>query len=146
MNSKQFLVALVWLSVVAFLGGMAANEIFHSQPVEAVEKIEKNLLGGTNCAQFLGLVKGGKFHILHPASQLPLTGSARLTQIQMQEARPPDSAEIDLTPYEGKAIMVTGHDGGGWIYRAAVVDSGGPIVTALVEKVFTPCQPGPKDK
>ena len=34
--------------------------------------------------------------------------------------------------YEGRAIMVQGHDGGGWVYSAQVVDHAGPILTAVV--------------
>lgn len=31
--------------------------------------------------------------------------------------------------------MVRGHDGGGWIYSAEVIDQVGPILTAVVQKV-----------
>lgn len=51
--------------------------------------------------------------------------------------RLPESAELDLTPYEGKAVMVSGRDGGaGWVYSAQVVDEAGPILTAVVYQVF----------
>jgi hypothetical protein len=62
---------------------------------------------------------------------------ARLTQIAMQEARPPESDEINLTPYEGRAILVSGHDDGGWIYSAQVVDQAGPLLTLVTLKVFS---------
>ena len=80
---------------------------------------------------FLGIVQDGKFHSLSPK-----TASDRLTNIQMQEARSPESGELDMTEYEGSAIMVRGHDGGGWIYSAEIVDKAGPILTAVVREVF----------
>lgn len=66
-------------------------------------------MNGNN--QFLGIVQGGQFQMLAPYS--PSGGLVRLTSVQMQEARPPESAELNLTEYEGKAIMVQGYDGGG---------------------------------
>ena len=84
--------------------------------------------------QFLGMVRNGAFELLAPY-RAP-GGSVRLTRIQMQEARPPESAELDLTEYEGKAIMVRGYGGGGWIYSAEVIDQAGPILTAVVQQVF----------
>lgn len=82
----------------------------------------------------IGMVEGGKFKRLWPTPALP--GEVRLTSIQMQEARPPESGELNLAEYEGCAAAVQGHDQGGWIYSARVIDSGSPIVSALVEEVF----------
>lgn len=84
--------------------------------------------------QFLGIVQNGECQLLAPYS--PPSGSIRLTAIPMQAAQPPETAELDLTEYEGKAIMVRGHDGGGWIYSAEVIDQAGPILTAVVQRVF----------
>ena len=85
--------------------------------------------------QFLGTVKNGAFQLL-VAPHHPSGGSVRLTRIQMQTAQPPESEELNLNEYEGKAIMVRGHDGGGWIYSAEVVDQAGPILTAVVQQLF----------
>ena len=82
---------------------------------------------------FLGVVEMGKFRLLKPYSPL---GSPRLTNIPMQAAQPPESAELDLTEYEGRSIMVSGHDSGGWIYSARVTDEAGPILTSVVLEVF----------
>ena len=83
----------------------------------------------------LGIVKEGKFHPVWPEESF--MGTIRLTQIQMQEARSPESGEIDLSKHEGSAIMVAGHGGGGgWLYSARVIDSAGPIVTLLVKEKF----------
>lgn len=84
--------------------------------------------------QFLGLVQVGEFHILAPYRSPG--GSARLTRIFRQEARPPQSGELDLTEYEGKVIMVSGHLDSGWIYSATVIDQAGPILTVVVLEVF----------
>jgi hypothetical protein len=84
--------------------------------------------------QFIGVVKGGEFVILDPPS--PAGKTARLTRISIQAARSPESDEIDLAGYEGRTIMVCGQEDSGWIYSAKIVDQAGPIITALVEKVF----------
>lgn len=72
--------------------------------------------------------------VLDPPSTLG--GTARLTRIPIQAAQLPESDEIDLAGYEGRSIMVCGREESGWIYSAKVVDQAGPIITALVEKVF----------
>ena len=83
---------------------------------------------------FIGTVVDGKFRLLSPRPALP--GEVRLNSIAVQEARPPDSRELNLSKYEGNAIAVQGHDQGDWIYSASVIDTGGPIVTALLQHVF----------
>ena len=135
MNKKQFAVTLVCTVVFAFLGGVLSGGFFQGSAMMAQEK-QAVATGGFSLEEglFIGVVEKGKFRVLVP--QQSLGGFARLTEIQMQEARPPESAELYLEKYEGKAIMVSGHDGGSWIYRAAVIDSGGPLMTALVRKVF----------
>ena len=85
-------------------------------------------------AEFIGLVRDGRFVLLSPRPALG--GWVRLTSIPMQAARSPDSAELDLGEYEGRAIMVSGHDGGGWIYSARIISMAGPILTAVVQQVF----------
>ncbi|MCB9101750.1 MAG: hypothetical protein H6632_19605 [Anaerolineales bacterium] len=85
--------------------------------------------------EFLGLVQNGQFLILLPESADP--GPNRLTTtIQMQEPRPPESAELSLREYEGSALMVRGTSGGGWIYSAEVIEVAGPILTAVVSRLF----------
>ena len=85
-------------------------------------------------AEFIGVVRNGRFMLLAPRPALG--GWVRLTSIPMQAAQPPDSAELDLSDYEGRAIMVSGHDAGGWIYSATVISMAGPILTAVVQEVF----------
>jgi hypothetical protein len=87
-------------------------------------------MNGNN--QFLGIVTDGSLKSLRPA----LSPGKRLTAIAMQEAITPEARELNLDEYEGKVIMVRGHDGGGWIYSAEVIDVAEPILTAVVQQVF----------
>jgi len=89
--------------------------------------------------RYLGIVQLGSLQILAPDKAAG--ESVRLTGIQMQEPAPPESKGIDLKPYEGRALMVSGHFGGGWIYAAAIVEEAGPILTAVVKRVFGPNEP-----
>jgi hypothetical protein len=82
----------------------------------------------------LGLVQGGELLTLAPAGSAGAL--ARLTEISMVEAVSPDSKEIDLRPYEGMTLVVRGHDSGGWIYEAQIVEQGGPLLTALVQQLY----------
>ncbi len=84
--------------------------------------------------QFIGVVRSGKFELLSPSRSSSIDG---LTTIHVYEARPPESAELDLTEYEGKVIMLSGHDQG-WIYSAQVIDQAGPILSAVVLRLFGP--------
>jgi len=143
MNKKQLVVIFFCTILFAFLGGIVSNHIFSAKPLAAQEQAPEKAAQGAGIQEyllkenlFIGIVKNGKFHLLAPRPSSPLSAAIRLTGIQMQEARPPESDELNLEKYEGKTVMVHGHDGGGWIYRAEVVDSGGPLVTALAVKVF----------
>lgn len=84
--------------------------------------------------KFVGIVQRGQF--VAAAPDHAAGSSARLTGISMEAAMPPEAAELDLIMYEGQAIMVQGHDGGGWIYSAQVIDRAGPILTAVVQQLF----------
>jgi hypothetical protein len=143
MTKKQFAVIIFCTILFAFFGGIVSNSIFSGVSAAGQEQAPAKAGQGASIQEyllkenlFIGIVKRGRFHLLAPRSSSPLTAAIRLTGIQMQEARTPESAELNLEKYEGKAVMVHGHDGGGWIYRAAVVDSGGPLLTILVKQVF----------
>jgi hypothetical protein len=61
----------------------------------------------------------------------------RLTRAAMQASFPPEHEELDLTEYEGKAIMICGHGSGGeWVWSTEVTDVAGPILTETVRKFF----------
>jgi hypothetical protein len=135
MKRTQFAFLVGCTIVCAFLGGTLAVGFFQGTPITAQSlasaiETEFSLPEGT----FIGIVIDGKLHIMvpKPAFVIPV----RLTEIQMQEARSVESGEIKLQEYEGNAIMISGLNGGTWIYGAKVLDHGGPLLTALVKKVF----------
>jgi hypothetical protein len=135
----------VWLALaVALPGGMTGTAVKVDQQMPLPTETRQSAADAEARADasaeapaeaaLIGIVQDGAFLILSPA---PLSGtSARLTGIAMQEARSPESKELDLAPYEGCAIAVRGHDGGGWIYSAEVIDQGGPLLTALVQHAY----------
>jgi len=84
--------------------------------------------------QFFGMVRNKKFCIFAPPHR---EGNlVRLTGIDVQESRPPESAEIDISEYEGKIIEVNGIDNGDWLYSARVVEEAGPVLSDFLKKVF----------
>lgn len=87
----------------------------------------------SSIAQFLGIVERGKLQQMMPRAR---TGARRFTSIAPQEARSPESGELSLGQYEHQAIMIEGVKQGVWLYSAQVTDSAGPILTAVVRKVF----------
>ena len=85
--------------------------------------------------QFLCMVKDGKLTILLPESE---SGNVvRLTEMPMQASIPPEVQEISIKKHEGKVIMVKGHYAGDWIYSTEMIDLAGPILSALVQKIFS---------
>ena len=84
--------------------------------------------------QFLCMVKDGKIAVLYPESEAG--NVVRLTEMPLQAALPPEAQEISVKKHEGKAIMVEGRYSGGWIYSTEMIDLAGPILSALVLKVF----------
>jgi hypothetical protein len=88
----------------------------------------------TSISKLLGIIENGKFQQLAP--KVRPRRRARFTSIAPQEARSPESGELSLGQYEHKAIMIEGVKQGGWVYSAHVTDNAGPILTAVVKKVF----------
>jgi hypothetical protein len=85
--------------------------------------------------QFLCIVKDGKITVLLPESQAGKV--VRLTEMPMQAAIAPEVQEISVKKHEGKTIMVEGRSSDGWIYSSELIDTAGPILSALVQKVFS---------
>ena len=83
---------------------------------------------------FVGIVKNGLFQLLFPKPE-GFT-QLRLTTTGIHHSVPPENGELNLVEYEENAIAVEGQKNSDWIYSASVVDTGEPIVTALVETVF----------
>lgn len=143
MTRKQSLLTLLVVGVVVLLGAAAFNWLeggptcAQARAAEEVIEVDADEDGQSPQAwaeKTLGIVQNGQFLPLAPERAFGL--SVGLTAIRMQEAIAPEAGELDLTDYEGKAIMVRGHDAGGWIYSATVVDHAGPILTAVVERLF----------
>jgi hypothetical protein len=88
-----------------------------------------------NNTGFLGIVERGE---LQPLAGEKVTAVAplRLTRLPLDSERPPESEEIALDAYEGRAILVRGVDRNGWLYSAVWIDESGPIVSAVVRQLF----------
>jgi len=87
----------------------------------------------------IGVVSDGVLRVLwpkRPPTLSDLPARCRLTRIDVIAAQPPESQELGLGEYEGMTVAVEGRCDGDWIYGAKIVDTGGPIVTAIAEKIF----------
>ena len=103
-------------------------------PANAADGSKRRLETPDGREQILGLVENGRLRVVFPAIASPL--GLRLTTIQRQEARSVESGEVDLTGYEGDAILVEGIRHSGWIYEARIIDHASPILTLLVRRAF----------
>jgi len=121
---------IVGLAALAWLGAACQRRYSARQPTPIPTR--RGEMNGDQ--QFIGIVQNGHFQLLSPSRLAGIP--TRLTRIPMQAAQSPDSAELELGAYEGKAIMVRGHSSGGWIYSAEVIDEAGPILTVVVQQVF----------
>jgi hypothetical protein len=83
--------------------------------------------------QVMGLVRQGELVLSVPSGRLE--SSVRVTRTPCHAAEAAEAEEIDLSQYEGCAIMVRGDDQGRWIHSAEVVDVAGPILSAVVERL-----------
>ncbi len=82
--------------------------------------------------EFIGIVEFGMFRPLDRPG-----GSFKLTGIPIQAAQSPESREIRLNKDEGCVLMVHGQASGGWLYSAEVTEKAGPILSAVVKKIFS---------
>lgn len=77
----------------------------------------------------IGIVRERKFFPIEKEN------SVEVTATRLVEATAP--TPLNLTQHEGKIIMISGEDGeGGTIYGANVEDIAGPILSAMVMKLF----------
>ena len=85
----------------------------------------------TDSSNIIGIVKDGLFIVAETNE------TKKLTSIAPMEAVTPESGLVNLTQYEGKAILVSSpHVDNEWIFDPTIIDIADPIVTKLVEKVF----------
>jgi hypothetical protein len=60
-----------------------------------------------------------------------------VTEAQMQETVDPQAKLVDLSKYEGKAILIRCQtNDGSFLWGSNVVSTAGPILTAIFKKVF----------
>ena len=85
--------------------------------------------------KYLGVVKNGEFQGVwsNRTTNIP----SKLTTISMVAGMAPEAAKLDLSQYEGYAIMVEGHGDSSWIYDAHIIDNAGPILTSVVQHIFS---------
>jgi hypothetical protein len=88
--------------------------------------------------KFLGIVENGRFSILIPRPQCCTVKLTRISKPASIAEELVASHEINLSEYEGKAIMVTGAlpEHKGWLYEANVIDQAGPILSEVVKEIF----------
>jgi hypothetical protein len=81
--------------------------------------------------QVLGIVKNGTF--IEVETKIPL----KLTDVGLAQAMSPEAGLLNLTQYEGKAIMVsTQRADGEWVWDANITEVASPILIKVVNKVF----------
>ena len=110
-------IGLVFLLLLSAVLGAASDVVW------AQWRCSQAAEGGESC--YAGIVGSDGFRPWLPASA-PRGTLLRLTSIHMQEARSPESGELDLRPYEGRLILLQGRDGGGWLYSARLIRTFGP--------------------
>jgi hypothetical protein len=133
---RGFRWALVVVLLVSGLGWLwlGTRDLLGAEASSAAPSAEALVQQLVEQGALLGRVQDGELALLAPAGSAG--GRTRLTEIGMAESVAPESGEIDLQPYEGCALVVRGHDGGGWIYEAEILEESGPLLTSMVEQFF----------
>ena len=81
--------------------------------------------------EVLGIVANAQF--ISADTRKPI----EVTEAQMQEAVDPQAKLVDLSKYEGKAILIRCQtNDGDFLWGSNVVSTAGPILTTLFKKVF----------
>jgi hypothetical protein len=80
----------------------------------------------------LGIVIRGQFVSANTGQPVKVTG------IQMQDQMDPAADLIDLAKYEGRAILIScQRSDSNFLWGSNVVSAAGPILTAVVRKLFS---------
>ena len=129
--SKVVIVVMILfvLAAAIFVGSGPAVRRYLSVRYEV--ESDQAMAGET---RFLGIAVGGRFRRL--SSELG-EGSPGLTAMPMQAARAPESEQLFLDALDGRALIVQGHDGGGWIYAARVEYVFDPFTTMLIRHAYS---------
>ena len=81
--------------------------------------------------EVLGIVANAQF--ISADTHKPI----EVTEAQMQEAVDPYAKLVNLSKYEGKAILIRCQtNDGSFLWGSNVVSTAGPILTAIFKKVF----------
>ena len=88
--------------------------------------------------EFLGLVENGEFRILEPKEHCCTVKLTQLIKPSLLDEAAIEKHQIDLSKDEGMAIMVEGSLAKEelWVFEAKVTDRAGPILSAVVRKLF----------
>jgi hypothetical protein len=88
--------------------------------------------------KFLGIAENERFTILAPPEHCCSVKLTRVSKPAVSDEAV-SSHEIDLAEYDGMALMVTGvlPKEKGWLYEADVIDEEGPIIAAMIRKLFS---------
>lgn len=83
-------------------------------------------------SDIIGIVKDGSFIVAETNE------TKKLTSVGLVDATTPESGLINITQYEGKAILVSSPQisDNEWLFGATIIDIADPIVTKLVKEVF----------
>ncbi len=89
-------------------------------------------------AEFLGLVENGEFRILEPKEHCCTVKLTQLIKPSLLDEAAIEKHQVDLSKDEGMAIMVEGSLAKEelWVFEAKVTDRAGPILSAVVRKLF----------
>ena len=88
--------------------------------------------------EFLGLVENDEFRILEPKEHCCTVKLTQLIKPSLLDESAIEKHQIDLSKDEGMAIMVEGSLAKEelWVFEAKVTDKAGPILSAVVRKLF----------
>lgn len=84
--------------------------------------------------RIIGVVRNGELTEL--GSELSPELPFKLTRAPIQAGHGPEAQAIDLRPYEGHVIMVTGERDEGWVRSARIIDEAGPLLTVIILKIY----------
>ena len=140
-NIKYFFALVITLTVIATLETMSLNEsqmqsVFGQSNNTSSMEHNNILMDNTNEMEeneneIIGVVKNGTFIVADLKEPRKLTGT------HVVEAITPEAKQIDITEYEGKAILVSYEQiDDEWIWAAAITDIADPILTKVIKKVF----------
>ena len=124
--SSVGMVSFTLLFSTLFIGN-TTNSIY-GVDINASSHILEKLMDSSN---ILGIVKDGSFIVAETNE------TKKLTSVGLVEAVSPESGLMNLTIYEGRAILVSSPQSNDeWIYGAAIIVIADPIVTKLVKEVY----------